>query len=615
MNRDSERSGPVTLASAASRIPRIYYLIFAFCLALLQLFSLSNLQDHGKVNFFQVYHQDLVWVVLVLIVFPVIWYGSIFRASQKILLPFEHYGRQIDHRLMEFGLIFLTLFALILGTKFVYHEFTMSLDETLLRFQAAAFSQGYAIAPVEAQWQPFIKSMQPLFVSALNDGEYWFPLYRPVSAAIVSFFGLFGLSAYTNAFLAVGSALLLARITRNLWPDKSYAPALSIFFLVTSGQFLFTAMSMFAMTSHLFFNLLWLCLFMGGRRRDHLAAALVGFLAIGLHQVIVHPFFVLPFMIDLLWRRRFGIVALYTVTYAFAAAVWINWTSVAVLVQGISLTQHAALSGLAAEQSAGILRAVERMLQDRYFIADLYFWASNFVRLVTWQNLATVFLALAAVACWRDAPRLLRLLGFSIVTSLIPYILLLSGQGHGWGYRYLHVHLGSFALLAVFGWYQLRSRLDPAVWPRWRRALIGLAVFSVMVGLPLRAYQVDTFLTPFVRSLDFLANRQEEVILVDRYRIWYGTDLVRNDPLLRNSPKILDPYSLSEEDLSRICSEYSVLYVDDELLGPFGMRRPNQMYLEAWLEEKGDVRTRLARAGCISSGENEPENATPERSG
>ncbi len=560
-------------------------------------------QNNGKVNFFKLYYQDTTWLALCLLAFPVIWF-----TASTYLQGFQY--RQLD-RFTRLGrqrilvsILLVTLIVTVLGANGVYHLFTLSVDETLLRFQAVTFNEGYAIAPLQAEWQPFAKSLQPLYVKTIGGGQYWDANYRPVSAMITAFFGIFGLAAYTNAFLGVGCAWLLARIAKILWPEDRAAPLLAVIFLVTSAQFLFNAMSWYAMTSHLFLNLLWLCLFLQNRLRCHIAAALTGFFAIGLHQVFIHPFFVLPFLLDLLRRGQFRPLAVYGITYTFGLAFWLNWTAVAIWLQGIEVAGTAEIASAVRQQSSYFVRVVFALLfHERSIIAEVFFWASNVIRFVTWQNLAVLLLGMAALASWRDAPRPIRLLGLSVLTSLIPYLLLMPGQGHGWGYRHIHVHLGSFALIAVFGWQWLRARLAAAEWRRWRNALVGLTLFSTAVGLPLRAFQVDRFLTPFVDSLAYLSQREEQVVLVDRYRIWYGTDLIRNDPLLRNAPKILDPYSLSSDELRTLCAKTSVRYVGAEELAPFGMRKNNPDYLQTALEENGDVLGKLAEAGCPTATE------------
>ena len=90
------------------------------------------------------------------------------------------------------------------------------------------------------------------------------------------------------------------------------------------------------MPAHLAFNLAWLWLFLRGGKAGHAGAIAVGFLATGIHQLIFHPMFVAPFVLQLWLRRRWGLGALYTLAYAAICLFWIEYWPLASWVSGVA---------------------------------------------------------------------------------------------------------------------------------------------------------------------------------------------------------------------------------------------------------------------------------------
>jgi hypothetical protein len=62
------------------------------------------------------------------------------------------------------------------------------------------------------------------------------------------------------------------------------------------------------------------------------------------------------------------------------------------------------------------------------------------------------------------------------------------------------------------------------------------------------------------------------VVVVDPADIWYGEDLVRNDPFLRTPPKVLSLPRLDETRLSELCRRNQVAIFDREDARRLGMR-------------------------------------------
>lgn len=478
------------------------------------------------------------------------------------------------------------------GVDLVYHGYALSFDEFLTRFQAETFLGGHLLAPLKPEWAAMADALQPIFMRYDLQNGLWGPAYRPMAAAVIALFELVHLGKYANVILAAGCLPLLAALARRLWPAERGAPAFAVFLLATSPQFLITAMTPYAMTAHLFFSLLWLVCFLRGGVGGHMGAALTGFIAVGLHQVHIHPVFVLPFMLSLLTDRRWKLASAYALWYAAVLLFWIFWRDIATLAVAMD-------DGMRASEGNRFVGRIASLLQN-HSRADLAYWLANVFRFFAWQNLILVPLLYVALRHWRQAPRPVRLLGWSIALSLLPYLLFMPSQGHGWGYRYLHPQLGSFALIAVYGWLKLKESLDEDALGRARRVLLALAALGVFVGLPLRAAQVERFVAPFAASSDYVAAREHDVVLVDGLDIWFGIDLVRNDPFLERNPKVLEVHLLSDGQLERLCRRHRVALVDFETVRRFGMtimpRPPDERAVAR--RALGD---RLRDHGCLPS--------------
>lgn len=474
-----------------------------------------------------------------------------------------------------------------LGVPLVYHRFTLSLDEVLLVWQAKTFLSGSLLAPLPDVGTAVAEALQPIFMRHDPVNDLWLPGYRPLSSALYALFGLVGLGAWSNAVLVAVCVALTAAVARRIWPDAPMAPVLAAVLLAASPQLLVTGMTSYAMTGHLALNLLWLWLFLADTRRGYLLAALVGALACGLHQVHIHPVFILPFMLALLWQRRWRLAAGYAVWYAAVLLVWVFWQDIATwLVTGGQ--------GVAAGERAGgadfFRRAID--LVGGWNAASAVFTLVNWVRFVAWQSPLAVLLALAGLAAAGAAPRPVRLLMAGLALTALTHAVMMPGQGHGWGYRYLHVHLGSLALIGTWGALSLRDRL-PAV----RRAALlrigsGLLLVGVLVGVPLRALQTEAFVRPFAAADQAIKAIDADLVVIDDRAIWFGVDLVRNDPLLRNRPRVL---SLSHADpavMRAVCPGRTVALLTHADVAPFGLRSiPDAA-------PGPEPATRLAEAGC-----------------
>jgi hypothetical protein len=92
--------------------------------------------------------------------------------------------------------------------------------------------------------------------------------------------------------------------------------------------------------------------------------------------------------------------------------------------------------------------------------------------------------------------------------------------------------------------------------------LVASLLVSLLVVLPWQAVQVHDFVRPYASAAAAIAGAKADVVIVDPTDVWYGQDLVRNDPLLRARPKVLGLPWLDEKRLGELCGHHDVAIFD-----------------------------------------------------
>lgn len=486
-----------------------------------------------------------------------------------------------------------TTLIVALGVDWVYHRFALSMDEYMLVWQARVYLAGHLLAPIPEGWGDLAKAVQPIFTHIDQNNQLWYPGYLPLASALYALFDLVALGPWSNALLAGGSVALTAAIARRAWPEDRHAPGLAALLLATSPQLLITAMTPYSMTAHLFFNLLWLWLFLADTRRGHLLTALVGLIAVGLHQPHVHPLFIAPFMLSLLWQRRWRLAFGYAAWYAAVLLLWIFWKDFATWWVtgggGIGGTSAGASGASVLDQIKGLIANYQGLRYPLILI--------NLTRFFAWLSPLAVLLLIPALYGLHQAPYVVRMLLWSLLLTILGHLLLMPGQGHGWGYRYLHVHLGSMALIGVWGWLWARQSLVLEGWRNFSRVGTVLVLAGVLIATPLHALQTRAFVKPFADADIFIKRLPVDLVFVDPLNTWFLVDVIRNDPLLRNSPKVIMVQLTPSPRLQLICPDKTALFVDYPDLAHLGMQsmhadteeNPTEFYL---------MRRHLANNGC-----------------
>jgi len=455
------------------------------------------------------------------------------------------------------------------GAHFVYRNFALSMDELMAEFDARILAAGQLLASVPPDWRPDVPALQPIFRLEVPENAYWVSGYLPMNAAMRAVFVLLGEPSWEGVVLAAIAIIALWGVARRLWPDRPDAAVVGVVLLACSSQFLITAMSAYAMTAHLALNMVWLWLFLRDTRTSHVMAVAAGFLACGLHQVVFHPLFIAPFIVSLVIGRRWKLAAFYVGCYAVIGLFWILYWSLLLRTTDAPLAQSAEV-GIThfAEQIGNIIK----LGPDTVVLMAL-----NLFRFLAWQSPLTIPLAVVGLIACRDrnigtlAAGTEVKLAAGMALTLLVMVTLAPFQGHGWGYRYLHGFLGALSLLAAQGWTRLTDR--DAQRSNVPALAVSLSVLlSLFVLLPWRAYQVNAFIKPYAAAMASIEHSDADVVIVDTTDVWYGEDLVRNDPFLRKTPKVLSLRRLDEALLGGLCRRYDVAIFDRADAQRLGLR-------------------------------------------
>jgi SAM-dependent methyltransferase len=480
----------------------------------------------------------------------------------------------------------LVFLAALIGARVVYQHYPLSLDEFWATFDARIFAHGRVLAEIPAQWRPFAAALQPQWRMEIAGDSHWASTYLPMNAALRAAFGLLGSQDLAGAFWSGLSVVAVFFIGRRLWPARPDAALVGALLLATSAQLLFAGMSAYAMPAHLALNLVWLWLVLRRTRASHAAAAAAAFVATGLHQMIFHPLFAAPFVLDFWRARRWGAAVFHTVAYLVICLFWMVYWTVMLKSQGLAMVSQTGLGAVHVVYEA--IHLVRHIKPN-----TVGMMAENGLRFIAWQNPLAVGLGVVGgVLAVRAREPVGVCLAAGVVLTTAAMMLLLAFQGEGWGYRYLHGFLGSLCLLAGSAW----ARLTPQTWPP-RRAwatLTALTVFSLVVAMPIRAVQAFALIHPFAQAHAAIERAPADVVIVDPSGVWYGRDEVRNDPFLSQGPKVLSADMLTPAQAEALCARYRVAVFDRQDAPFAGVRtfdQPEDVHI-------GQVRAAMAARSC-----------------
>jgi len=464
-----------------------------------------------------------------------------------------------------------TLFAIAIsvtaiaaaGTSLVFSSTPIAYDEVQAVFDAQVFLGGHLAAPVAEEWRSFLPALGPMFFLQIPGNVAWISAYWPVHAAMRALADLTVGASWCSPLLAFLALISTNHVARRLWPERPDTAFVSVVLVATSSQVLVTAMTPYAMTAHLAVNMLWLSLFLNDKRATHIGALAIGALGIGLHQVVFHLLFVAPFILLLLFQRRFALASGYISGYGLIGLAWLFYPEVLIWWHnpGAELANPFAsllLSRWGGSVASGVTGHAELVLLTLFNLARLVAWLNPVLVVLFVMGLPVAF-RLRAVECAIAAGVILNLLAMSLI---LPY------QGHGWGYRYMHGQIGCMALVAAMAWMQITPG---ALRHRWTGLFAVATLLSLFVLFPLNAWHAQRWALPVTAALDLIRHSSADVVIIDSRDLPFGADLVRNRPDLSNKPLTMALEQLDISALEKICATRSIAVFDRSAGARLGM--------------------------------------------
>jgi hypothetical protein len=531
---------------SASHLPRDMRMASIACALAIAgcTFNTTFLQSRpplGSLTTFFILAHDAFWLIVVAVLLLGITILRLPTAASVILC----YPRTVIVTLMA-----LVLICGVIGTRVVFHGF-LTQDEFLAEFDATILRSGMAIAPVDSEWRPYVSALATSFMLPIPHGAGFASAYLPVNASLRAIVGLVADPSLTGPLLAALAVVTTFGVARRLWPTRLDAAFISTLLVATSSQVLVTSMTSYAMTALLTLNLIWLWFYLRDDKIGHGAAIGVGFFASGVHQLIFHPLFVAPFIVRLWASGRRPLALTYVVSYAAICLFWISYWQIVLEWQGMSPQDSGDAGPL-----YFMARVVSLLASFRWTGVGLML--TNVLRFVDWQNPMLLPLSFLAYRSIRDGSRIARELTTGVILTLAAMFILMPDQGLGWGYRYLHGLIGSLSLLAGYGWIALSARATRnEMATSWTTLVIGSAI-SWLILFPAHAKHAHDFAAPYFRAMEAIEHASTDLVIVDKSGFVFAEDFVRNDPFLRNRPKVLDLTLLDDANLADLCARYSI---------------------------------------------------------
>ena len=435
----------------------------------------------------------------------------------------------------------ITLFALAAWAAryALFGDYALSRDEQVAEFGAATLRDGLIGRPIPAEWIDYRRAIMPEFFSPFGADHVWTSAYLPVNSAFRALCAWMGDANLAGPLFLVIGLVAVWRVALRLFSGRSDAVAVTMLLTLTSAQLLVTGMTPYAMTGHFALNMLWLALVLRDDRAGHIGAALVALLLGGMHQWHFPLLFLAPFLLWFALQRRWLVLAFHALVLLVMVGLWAKlWP--AFLLDHLGPPADVMPAAGVADKLGSLMARLEK-------------WRPllHVARFMAWNPVLLVPLALTGMAMirWREALR-----GETVMLPLalggLAVTVLAIDQGYGWGYRYLHGYIGSFALLAGYAWTRLGQT---SLRPVYAASLVTVLTASFL------AVRAHDYVAPYQQSHAMILRAHADVVLVDP----------------RGRPVVMNMGMLKRATLDRLCDRYNVVVFDKRHFLPLGVGAVN----------------------------------------
>lgn len=428
-----------------------------------------------------------------------------------------------------------TFLVLCVGTLRVYLDHPTAMDEYAQVLQARIFAGG-ALAgrfPPDLMDRLLATGFQNYFIAVSKTTGAVASMYWPSFALLLAPFVLAGAAWALNPLVSALTLLATHRLAWRIFGSRE-AAGWAVLLTLASPEFAINGISYYTMPAHLLANTVYALLLLSPTRGRAVLAGLVGSVALTLHNPVPHMLFALPWIVWTARRpdgwRLIGWLALGYLPLSLALGVgWFLFTGDlrhAGVAAAATSGGHATVDGLKWVLSAFSLPDARVLFARAIGVAKIWLWAAPGLM---------VLCVVGAIRAWHLTA--VRVLVASAMLTLLGYFLVPVDQGHGWGYRYFHTAWVALPILAPAA---LAGASDDRRWwipqgPQVRAFVAAGALLSLVIVLPVRAIQVHDIVGGLVAQVPDCAVSGRRVVLLDVGRMFYGADLVQNDPWLRGN--------------------------------------------------------------------------------
>ena len=447
----------------------------------------------------------------------------------------ERVAVEIERRLPTLCALGFGLYAAL--SFWAYHHHPLVMDEYAPLIEGRSFVAGQTRAWVPPELLGWImtEDYRGQFIQVVQSRGFYSPTYWPGLAILEMPFVALGVPWLCNPLLGALALAGVHRLTKRLTGSRE-AAAWAWALMLASPVIAINAASFYSMSAHLLFNVVYALLLLRGDRRGALAAGVVGGFALVLHNPVPHTAFALPWLIWVAFKRRRSLAPLLLGYVVFALPLGFGWSQ---FLDGFDVSSYAAPAKSGGVPFAEMLGRLATVIQwpDALLIlsrlaglAKTVVWAVPGLVVLAWYGYRTLPKANADTAV--DA-RGLRLLLASLLVTFAVYGLVKYDQGHGWGFRYLHS--AWFVLAVLGGSFVARAPQTGSSRVTLRAFFAALCVGTLLILMPLRAYQVEGFLRAHLAQVPTAPTERASITFINQHTGYFVRDLIQNDPFLRDS--------------------------------------------------------------------------------
>ncbi|WP_313064876.1 hypothetical protein [Paraburkholderia sp. LEh10] len=417
-----------------------------------------------------------------------------------------------------------------LGARFVYHVHPLSMDEYAVWFQSRIFASGALTGQFPPEWldRLIYTPFQNYFLVVSRTSGQVASAYWPGFALAMAPFSLIGAEWLCNPVLSALTLVAIARTCRLVFPKEEAAPGWAMLFTLASPVFVASGISYYAMTGLLLVNLVFVWGFLQPTPRQLFVSGVIGSIALTFHNPLPHILFAFPWLIWFLfqrpsWRQMLALAAGYA---PLTLLLGIGW----VLFKAHITTDIATQSVQPA--SRGILDTIASAF-CLPGILILFIRLAGLIKLWIWAMPGLLILAGMGYARRRENVAV-QLLAASAVLTFFGYFFVPFDQGNGWGYRYFHPAWSVLPLLAGAAVIDAFPRERADALPALRNLAGSLIICSLLILVPWQLRNIEHHIGTQLARLPDVPSDTRSIVFVSVNRSFFLTDLVQNDPYLRN---------------------------------------------------------------------------------